>query len=429
MSFAPVPPRADHTVSYLTDVEGQWERFATFVAGNPHLALVDGALLIRPGATFVFGGDAIDRGAHGRTIVRLLLDCKRRQPDQLVLLAGNRDINKLRLVTELEGAPPRHAPEQLLRGPRAALLRWIFEHTMGAALAFDCRRQELASGGSTVTDDEVVQSFLDDLAPTGELSEYLGACQLAWRAGHTLFVHGGVAAEALTQVPGRVATELARLEVDRWIEELNAFYCEHQRAFVARAYDHEGKRQWRALIRYQAPLPGSRSNPGSVVYGRFGDADNNPTLPAPGVVDALARSGVQRVVVGHTPNGDIASVVRTAAPRAPFEVIIADNSRSRVSCACRLTVRDEAVRLEGRLLPDEGDERAVDATVVLEERASPVGLRAADGSLVKVDADQGVHLFRYLPGYQFSQRIVERSALGPVHEAAPTALDDDGSAG
>lgn len=429
MSFAPVPPRADQTVTYVTDVEGQWERFASFVAGNPHLDLVDDALVIRPGATFVFGGDAIDRGARGRAIVRMLLACKRRQPDQLVLLAGNRDINKLRLVTELDGAPPRHAPDDVQRGPRGALLRWIFEHTMGAAQAFDFRRQELASEGRATADDDVAESYLEDLAPGGELTEYLGACQLAWRAGHTLFVHGGVAAPALTQVPRRPVVELRRFDVDAWIEQLNAFYLDEQRAFVARARDVDGKRAWRALIAYQAPRPGTRSNPASVVYGRFGDADNNPTLPATDVVDALVHGGVRRVVVGHTPNGDVASVVRTAAPRAAFEVVIADNSRSRVQGACRLTVRDDAVTLEGALVLDDGSARIVAATVALHERASPVGLRAGDGSLVKVPVDEGFHTFRYLPGYQFSQRVLPRAALEPLHEAAPTALDDDGSAG
>ncbi len=429
MTFAPVPPRSDHTVAYLTDVEGQWERFTSFIACCPHLSLVDEVLTIAPGVTFVFGGDAIDRGARGRAIVRMLVACKRRQPDQLVVLAGNRDINKMRLVTELAGAPPRHAPDDVRNGSRAALLRWIFQHTMGAAQAFELRKDELVAEGRAHHDEDVAQSYLDDLAPAGELTAYLGACQLAWRAGSTLFVHGGVAAEALTMVPGQPTTELGRFDVDAWIERLNAFYVEQQRAFVARARDRDGKRAWRAVIGYQAPRPGTRSNPGSVVYGRFGDADNNPTLPARDVVDALVRAGVRRVVVGHTPSGDVASVVRTAAPRAPFEVVIADNSRSRVAAACALTVRDEAVALTGRLVLDDGAERAVAATLPLDDRASPVGLRRADGSLVKAPVDESFHTFRYLPGYQFSQQLVSSAALGPLHEAGPHALDDDDGAG
>ena len=45
----------------------------------------------------MFGGDAIDRGPGGRRIVRTLLAARRRYGDRVILLAGNRDINKLRL--------------------------------------------------------------------------------------------------------------------------------------------------------------------------------------------------------------------------------------------------------------------------------------------------------------------------------------------
>lgn len=431
MAIVPVAARADHAVTYLTDVEGQWERLASFLEDNPHAALVDGELTIRPGATMVFGGDAIDRGAHGRRIVQLLLDAKERQPDQLVLIAGNRDVNKLRLATELEGAPLRFVPDELKAGPRPDLLRWIFASTMGAAQAFEHRQQELAATGASASEDDVVGSFLDDLAPNGALTRYLAACQLCWRAGHTLFVHGGLAAEALTVVPGHDATSLRAFDVDAWSERLNRFYREQIDAFVARARRADGKPAWREIIRYQMPLPGTRSNPGSVVYGRFGDGDNNPTLPAPDVISALTASGVRRVVVGHTPNGDIASIVRSRGG-TPFEVVIADNSRSRVDTACSLTVRDEAVQLRGRAVLDDGGESRVDATLPLLDRDSPVGQRAADGSLVKAPVDDGFHVFKYLPGYQLSQRVVAARALGPLHEAsghANDALDDDGSKG
>ncbi|MBI1947563.1 MAG: metallophosphoesterase [Deltaproteobacteria bacterium] len=429
MPLLPLTPRADHPVTFLTDVEGQWQRLHSFLAGNPHAALVDDRLVVTPGATLVFGGDAIDRGPHARRIVRLLLDAKLRQPDQIVLLAGNRDINKLRLATELAGEPPRRAPSEVKASPPPELLRWIFAHTMGAAQAFAFRQEELAAQGEPAGDDDVVHSFLDDVAPGGLLTRYLAACQLAWRAGRTLFVHGGVAREAMTVVPGQPPTTLASFHVDPWIERLNAFHAEQLDAFIARARRADGGREWAALIRYQSPHPATRKNPASVVYGGFGDVDNNPQLPEPAVVDALVRAGIARVVVGHTPNGDVASVVRTAAPRAPFEIVIADNSRSRVETACRVTVRDEAIELHGTVVLDEGGERTVDATLPLGDRGSPVGRRTVDGSLVKAPLDEGFHTFRYLPGYRFEQRVVAREALGPLAEACAPALDDDADKG
>ncbi|OGQ11713.1 MAG: hypothetical protein A2138_15720 [Deltaproteobacteria bacterium RBG_16_71_12] len=429
MSPAPVAPRADHPVTFLTDVEGQWQRLASFLVDNPHAALVDGQLVVRPGATLVFGGDAIDRGAHGRRIVRLLLDAKARQPDQVVLLAGNRDINKMRLATELAGEPLRRTPEEVKAAPAPALLRWIFAHTMGAAQAFEFRQAELTALGETASDDDVVQSFLADLAPGGELTAYLAACQLAWRSGATLFVHGGVAEEALTLVPGNPPSSLDRFDVDAWAERLNRFYAEQIQAFVARARRADGGRAWAELIKYQTPHPETRRNPASVVYGGFGDADNNPRLPARPVVDALLRSGVHRVVVGHTPNGDVASTVRATSTGAPFEVVIADNSRSRVDTACRVTVRDDAIALAGRVILDEEGERSIDVALPLADRGSPVGRHTADGSLVKAPLDEGFHTFRYLPGYRVTQRLVARGALGPLRDASGDALDDDGAKG
>jgi len=123
-----------------------------------------------------------------------------RQPERVVLLAGNRDINKLRLPRELSGAPPAKAPADL---PRPALLRWIFTNTMGAKDAFDMRAAELGRGRTAAVDgDEIVASFLADVTPDGPLTRYLARAVLAFREGSTLVVHGAVTEECLGGVPG-----------------------------------------------------------------------------------------------------------------------------------------------------------------------------------------------------------------------------------
>lgn len=411
-----VDPKPDHDVAYVTDVEGSWERLASFCRDNPHVHLDDeGHLRVTPGATFVFGGDAIDRGPASRRVVRALLDAKERQPDQVVLLAGNRDLNKLRLVRELDGHLPRRAPEELRHIPRAELLKWIFSHTMGAAEAFEHRRTELGNEGRARSDDDVAQSFLDDLAVGGDLQRYLAVCQLAFRAGHTLFVHGGVAAEALTVVPGEPTTELRRLDVDEWIARLERFYAAQMAAFAARALEPDGRPAWEAAILYQAPLRGQKLNPGSVVYGRMCDEHNNPALPARPVVDALLAAGIRRVVVGHTPSGDTPSIVRATETAQPFEVIIADNSRSRVATGSKLLVRDHAFRVEARCVLDDGNGRGVMLELPADDRTTPIGKRIDDGSLVKAKLADGWLVFRYKPAFEVTQRVV--TDLGPLREA------------
>ena len=114
----------ERPVAYLTDVEGMWSRLASFAHDNPCLTLAhDDTLTVAPGCVFVFGGDAVDRGPWSRRIVRALLDVKTRQPEQVVLLAGNRDINKLRLPRELAGHLHRKAPPEVRSYPPPELLR------------------------------------------------------------------------------------------------------------------------------------------------------------------------------------------------------------------------------------------------------------------------------------------------------------------
>lgn len=99
-------------IAFVTDLEGQWTRWLGFVARNPLVSMQGDALVLRDGASFVFGGDAVDRGPDSLRIQRTFLDAKERYGDRVVLLAGNRDVNKLRLVRELGGFIPERAPAE-----------------------------------------------------------------------------------------------------------------------------------------------------------------------------------------------------------------------------------------------------------------------------------------------------------------------------
>jgi len=392
-------------IAYLTDVEGKWPKLESFVVGNPWVRFdAEGRLCVAPGARFVFGGDAVDRGPAARRIIRVLLEAKRRQPEQVVLLAGNRDINKMRLVTELFGAPPPSTPESVRRGERGARLRWIFEYTMGAARAFDHRADELALSGLADDDDAVVQSFLDDLSASGDLSEYLCACQLAHREDESLFVHGHVTEESMGFVPQ------ARRRfngVDDWICGLNEFYAEQCSAFRAR--DCAG---YAALVAYQAPVPGTRLNQASVVYGRPTDELGNPFLPLPRVIEQLRGAGIRRVVVGHTPSGDCPTLLRDGAG---FELLLADNSHGRIECGAQLLLDDDP-RFTGESVLDSGERVSVVTRLAQHGSDSPLGLCDARGRLVKARLERGDYLtFRGLSGFQIEQHaIAERELVRPL---------------
>ena len=411
--------RVVRNVAYLTDIEGRWDKLESFCARSPDVALdPSGRLVVSEGSVFVFGGDAIDRGPHARRVVSTLLAAKRAQPDRVVLLAGNRDINKLRLVRELRGHPPRRAPAELASAGPGALLSFIFTFTMGARDALAHRQAELESVGEPSSPDDAAQSFLEDLEPRGELSELLALSQLAHREGTTLFVHGGVTPENLGAVPlHRERT----LDVDRWVERLNSFYAESLHGFVTRRMSPGGAPSWATLIDYQAPLDGTRLNQASVVYARTASARGEPRLPDPSVVADLLRAGVERVVVGHTPVGDCPAVLRD--PRG-FELVMADNSYGRLELGPRVTVTAEGLTVDGETELDGGERATVRFTLARGE-GGPLGLVDADtGSLVKARLEAGDFLlYRPLDGYRVEQ--VARSAeelagrrLLPPHEGS-----------
>jgi hypothetical protein len=375
-------------LAYLTDVEGRWDKLVSFADGNPHVQLDGTALRLADGVTFVFGGDAIDRGPHGRRIVATLLAARRDHGDRVVLIAGNRDLNKLRLVRDLV-TPPAGAPPGATRG---ALLRWIFQATMGAPRAFEHRATELAAEGAPADDEAVVDSFLADLGPGGALRAYVQACQLGYRAGATLILHGGVTSENFLVSPdGQAAAD-----VDGWLAALQQFYVAELAAFTA-------GREPAGLIAYQAPRPGTHLNQASVVYARPTDELGNPHLPAADVIARLRASGIERVVVGHTPSGDCPAVLCDDG----FELVLGDNSYGRIERGSQLAFTDEltAVRATTRL--DDGTELAL-AYHRARGARGPLGLRDRDtGALVKAPLPDGRYLlFRALADRAIEQRAV-----------------------
>lgn len=185
----------------------------------------------------VYGGDVWDKGGSDLYVIRQLLDLKRRYPDRVHFLMGNRDINKMRIPQEMglhdddndkssssNTQLPRHDGVYWLRNFHQASggdpdddsiappstsasdrLRWMLARTMGSPKAFELRRLELqrekraaaleavAGVDDKISDEEVVQSYRQSCHPrTGELGNYLAHAHLALRIGELLVVHGAL---------------------------------------------------------------------------------------------------------------------------------------------------------------------------------------------------------------------------------------------
>ncbi|KAH9102642.1 hypothetical protein LEN26_015504 [Aphanomyces euteiches] len=234
-------------ILYCTDVEGNWDYFVAFIQVIQRDLRWNGALafespeqtrlILHPGYIFVFGGDVGDKGAGTLRIVKLLVQLKTDYPDRVVLIAGNRDINKMRWTSEftetemnLSTMDPgiKDGPHWLEPKARANMslrsylckdvlgvdpnqndccieevntkvnrMLWMLKCTMGSDGDFERRRQELAiiqrvNNASMITDDDVMDSFLSSVQPGGLMYKYLQLCVLGFYHGTTLFVHGGV---------------------------------------------------------------------------------------------------------------------------------------------------------------------------------------------------------------------------------------------
>ena len=90
-------------LGYVTDLEGNLEYFKRYVSHSSVLSYENGTckLVLKEGCYFVHGGDVVDKGNGDIRLCRQLVDLKKRYPNRVYLLVGNRDLNKLRFSAEL----------------------------------------------------------------------------------------------------------------------------------------------------------------------------------------------------------------------------------------------------------------------------------------------------------------------------------------
>jgi len=340
----------------LGDVEGQWERLESFIQNSSAFEIQNGIYKLKPNHRFVFMGDAVDKGNASLRILSTFLGLKESHPDQVVLILGNRDINKLRLPFELsqEGlsGPPNeetatqsfrdwltHKQKESQYSDGVTRLKWILEKTMGAPKAFEFRREELQSrsGLSKISDQDVFQSFLSDFDPEkGLMGRYLSKAQLAYvdKQNGTLFVHGGLTTESLGFVPGepRIA------DFNEWILRLN------QWAYKEIVEGIQQKSGASRLVRYQQPIPGTNWNQGSVVYSRNFDLTSNPTLVPTQLREHLIQQGINTIVVGHTPVGEVPVIISDGE----FRIVFVDNSFSKTKNSARVSLQKGTISVSAK---------------------------------------------------------------------------------
>lgn len=412
---APRAPLEAPALVLTSDLEGDLGRLEQTLRAHPLLAppRPDGRL--PPGVALVHGGDLPDRGGASRALAQRLWDLHQRNPGQVLLVAGNRDLNKLRLPGELSPralrALPGHRPEAWrayctrhgldpLAASRDHRLRWILAETMGAGDAFENRRRELARRDGrdpeAVSDPEVTEDFLASLTPTGPLRRLLGAARLMHRVGNTLFVHGALPAAGIGLVPASATTPAHRVaDLNAWPAALEAWYLDQLAAFDGPGHPAA------QLVDLSRPSPlGDRG----MVYTRPVEASGLPRLPPPSVRAALRAVGIQRLVVGHTPVGQVPLVLRT--DEADFELVMTDTSRAPPGAPAPMTWVDGGDQ-RGLHLRGQVDGRPVRADLEL-GTPSWVGQRLRDDSIVVGETEGGFVVYSIEPGFRVRYRVLDR---------------------
>ena len=391
-------------VAYFTDVEGNWEYLANFVAQSEALKRdgdnEDGSmrLQLNDGWRIVFGGDSCDKGGvvgGSVRVVRTLVRLKKEYPDRVTLLLGNRDLNKMRITSELadeaelesahldEIPGPYWVPEKNRVSPKMYLellaskelaskgapaeappptaeqldaqlwkyntpwnrLCWMLKDTMGSAGEEERRRKELEllhPHEGTPTDDRVVASFVESVQEGGFMREYIKLGQLAEVIDGTLFVHGGLVgtgwAGGATDCLGFVPGQNQRIDdVQEWVQALNE-WKEKQ------VDEWENQPKW--SVRPETPSydAGKRGgnelmnycvngSPPSVVVGRHLEPEGMPRPLEPALCSKLRACGVYRMVLGHTPHGNCPTMIRSGDESCPFLVAMVDTSYSDMRAA------------------------------------------------------------------------------------------------
>jgi hypothetical protein len=402
-------------VEALSDLEGNKNRLDDFLSQSENLTLDEkGRLKVKEGAHFVYVGDVMDRGPNSRKILEMLVDLKERQPHQVTLIAGNRDINKIRLTLELNDEALFRKRSERSKFPyfignsgaatynsqadtKINRLKWMLSETLGAKHAFELRRKELSSANAAlVNDEEVYKSMLSDVEAGGPMEKYLERAELSKIIDGNMFIHGAFNDEAYYALE----KEFAQGSLRKNLEELNKKY--------KAAVDDYKKGKSTALtdwlIAYQEPnkiTPG-RNNV-SLVYSYYFVGDEQPEMPTLETQDKIKSEGIHRILGGHSPQGSEGTLMKSNI----LEIVVMDNSYASHDRANLVRVQAQNMNMKGY---EEGLGEITTQTKVGER--SFLGKLTQDGFIVVGKTSDG-HYFakKRLPKHKIDTTLFTKEEL------------------
>ena len=362
-------------VIYLTDLEGDYGHLVRFIETCEGLRLTESNDIefTADNFAFVFGGDLFDRYEGDIKLAKSLSKFKRKYPERVWLLVGNRDINKLRFyreISQLEKPPVPfwdrgNIPEyEGSSDDVICKLKYVLKETMGAGRAFELRKSELKelTGESDISEEQVANSFLDSVVTDGFVLEFLQCAQLAAIVNNCLFIHAGIAPATIGFTP-TLELPFSRNQnpphtiadtPQEWVDSLNDFYHAGLKQYeqgLNEWYDENGLFPGAALIASQSAPATAFKTPVVVSAYSQGTIDMSATDQVL-VEQFLSRSNISVVCSGHKPIGDCPLVCSLpAVPSIYF--VYADTSHNRQSVTSVLLSKS-GIHVDGFVASEEG---------------------------------------------------------------------------
>lgn len=441
-------PRSSRGTHFVTDLEGRNDRLQQLIAAGKLRRSGNTLDFVHPNdphERLVFGGDLVDRGVNSIEVTEQLVDLKRRYPQRVTLLWGNRDLNKIGMLHDLpllekkvSGDFERWVEVKLAASAtgantatgtrrRAKLLAqmnslehrvdyWLESHSAPGAL--ELHRKELsARAGHEVSAREAAQDYVDRIRPGGTFFEYLRLGQLMHVDRNAVFVHGGITDENFGRVPGR--TERAN-NVFEWERQLNAWgHAELVQVEHAVKSQGLGKHVPQKIVDYgdaiwdPTAVAGANKrgvvfmNDFSVIYAARQREDGNFRVPQQATIEWLKRSGVDTVMLGHSPVGDVPTPLKADG----FLQVMGDTSYGGARAGSTITLgADGGVWVSGHTT--QGGAVTYRAAA---KRSPYVGMVTEGGYTVvgrtRINGTTQYLLTKYYDGYKIAEKQVTRTEL------------------
>jgi nicotinate (nicotinamide) nucleotide adenylyltransferase len=432
-------------VLYVTDLEGNRAPIDTLVAQN-NLKLVDGVLDFSDTTShLVFGGDLVDRGPDSIKLREWMISMKEKYPERVTLLWGNRDLNKLALLRDLDGLKilenkeyktwleneavtngekiPTQSNDKIkflkkINSTENQLKFWFANQ--GAPQALDFHKKELVElTGKNVSLAEAAEDMVKSITPpNGRYFKYLELGQLGDVKGKTVFVHGGLTKENLGRVPGATTVEK---NVSKWLNLLNR-WGQNSLAKIKKSYIANPKNIFdtKLLIYGDATWDPTvnkvLTTNQSVIYPMRYKESGNFRLPDDSVLNLLKDQGYNQLALGHSPVGNVPVPLK----KDGFIVLMADTSYGPSGGQTSIVINESGgFKISGYT----ADGKKINYDISPKSiKAEPyLGMLVEDKWIIAGKTTDGDYLaYRYVDGYKIEENILTVKQLKKFKIASPS---------